>query len=176
MFDGFLVVFTACVIGLLLSSTDPLFSMNSRKTAVKECACVFCHCMISATSGWRAASQYNSVTATQWYSRLFCLGERDLYGHRKMSPSDFSAKSYSKGNHLNWPVYHERSKASAADCGGAAGLFDTESNRWSTNHRVRESNLVDSASSHTLVSKIKPCMSKYNSFTLKTANGSLYQL
>ena len=25
----------------------------------------------------------------------------------------------------------------------------------------RESNLVDSASSHTLVSKIKPCMSKY---------------
>ena len=44
------------------------------------------------------------------------------------------------------------------------------SNQWG------ESNLVDSASSHTLVSKIKPCMSKYNSFTLKTANGSLYQL
>ena len=47
---------------------------------------------------------------------------------------------------------------------------------WQTDHWVRESNLVDSASSHTLVSKIKPCMSKYNSFTLKTANGSLYQL
>ena len=29
------------------------------------------------------------------------------------------------------------------------------------------SNLVDSASSHTLVSKTKPCMSKYKSFTLK---------
>ena len=29
------------------------------------------------------------------------------------------------------------------------------------------SNLVDSASSHTLVSKIKPCTSKYKSFTLK---------
>ena len=41
---------------------------------------------------------------------------------------------------------------------------------------LEDSNLVDSASSHTLVSKIKPCMSKYNSFTLKTANGSLYQL
>ena len=27
--------------------------------------------------------------------------------------------------------------------------------------RLPESNLVDSASSHTLVSKIKPCMSKY---------------
>ena len=30
-----------------------------------------------------------------------------------------------------------------------------------------KSNLVDSASSHTLVSKIKPCTSKYKSFTLK---------
>ena len=30
-----------------------------------------------------------------------------------------------------------------------------------------DSNLVDSASSHTLVSKIKPCMSKYKSLTLK---------
>ena len=30
-----------------------------------------------------------------------------------------------------------------------------------------ESNLVDSASSHTLISKTKPCKSKYKSFTLK---------
>ena len=32
---------------------------------------------------------------------------------------------------------------------------------------LEDSNLVDSASSHTLVSKIKPCMSKYKYFTLK---------
>ena len=32
---------------------------------------------------------------------------------------------------------------------------------------IMRSNLVDSASSHTLVSKIKPCTSKYKSFTLK---------
>ena len=32
---------------------------------------------------------------------------------------------------------------------------------------VAKSNLVDSASSHTLVSKTKPCKSKYKSFTLK---------
>ena len=40
------------------------------------------------------------------------------------------------------------------------------------------SNLVDSASSHTLVSKIKPCMSKYKSFTLKlrTAHYISYSL
>ena len=41
-----------------------------------------------------------------------------------------------------------------------------------------DSNLVDSASSHTLVSKIKPCMSKYKSFTLKlrTAHYISYNL
>jgi len=36
--------------------------------------------------------------------------------------------------------------------------------------------LVDPASSHMLVSKIKPCMSKYKHFYSETANGSLYQL
>ena len=40
------------------------------------------------------------------------------------------------------------------------------------------SNLVDSASSHTLVSKIKPCMSKYKYLTLKlrTAHYISYNL
>ena len=33
--------------------------------------------------------------------------------------------------------------------------------------KEKHGNLVDSASSHTLVSKIKPCMSKYKSSTLK---------
>ena len=37
-------------------------------------------------------------------------------------------------------------------------------------------NLVDPASSHMLVSKIKPCMSQYKSFYGETANGSLKQL
>ena len=36
-------------------------------------------------------------------------------------------------------------------------------------------NLVDPASSHMLVSKIKPCMSQYKSIYGKTANGSLKQ-
>jgi hypothetical protein len=34
--------------------------------------------------------------------------------------------------------------------------------------------LVDSASSHMLVSKIKPCTSKYKHLYGETANGSLY--
>ena len=37
-------------------------------------------------------------------------------------------------------------------------------------------NLVDPASSHMLVSKIKPCMSQYKLFYGETANGSLKQL
>ena len=46
--------------------------------------------------------------------------------------------------------------------------------RW----KEEDSNLVDSASSHTLVSKIKPCMSKYKYFTLKlrTAHYISYSL
>ena len=39
-----------------------------------------------------------------------------------------------------------------------------------------KSYLVDPASSHMLVSKIKPCMSKYTSLHGETANGSLNQL
>ena len=39
-----------------------------------------------------------------------------------------------------------------------------------------DSYLVDSASSHMLVSKIKPCMSKYKQVYCETANGSLNQL
>jgi hypothetical protein len=37
-------------------------------------------------------------------------------------------------------------------------------------------NLVDPASSHMLVSKIKPCTSKYTLLLGETANGSLQQL
>ena len=39
-----------------------------------------------------------------------------------------------------------------------------------------ERNLVDPASSHMLVSKIKPCMSRYKLLYGKTVNGSLKQL
>jgi len=39
-----------------------------------------------------------------------------------------------------------------------------------------DSYLVDPASSHMLVSKIKPCMSKYKPQNGETANGSLNQL
>jgi hypothetical protein len=42
--------------------------------------------------------------------------------------------------------------------------------------RWEDSYLVDPASSHMLVSKIKPCMSKYNCLYWETANGSLNQL
>ena len=42
--------------------------------------------------------------------------------------------------------------------------------------RLPDSYLVDPASSHMLVSKIKPCMSKYILLHSETANGSLNQL
>ena len=40
----------------------------------------------------------------------------------------------------------------------------------------KDSYLVDPASSHMLVSKIKPCMSKYKHLYCETANGSINQL
>jgi hypothetical protein len=40
----------------------------------------------------------------------------------------------------------------------------------------QSSHLVDPASSHMLVSKIKPCMSEYKLLNGETANGSLKQL
>ena len=48
--------------------------------------------------------------------------------------------------------------------------------RTSVMVRAKSCNLVDPASSHMLVSKIKPCMSKYKLLYGETANGSLKQL
>ena len=48
----------------------------------------------------------------------------------------------------------------------------TVSSAW----HCSDTNLVDPASSHMLVSKIKPCMSQYKLLYGKTANGSLKQL
>ena len=53
-------------------------------------------------------------------------------------------------------------------CRSGAPMIITRSGCWS--------NLVDPASSHMLVLKIKPCMSKYKPCYDETANGSLKQL
>ena len=54
--------------------------------------------------------------------------------------------------------------------GGKRGASRLPFRRW---HNI---NLVDPASSHMLVSKIKPCMSQYKLLHGETANGSLKQL
>ena len=70
------------------------------------------------------------------------------------------------------------SKASGGAPSGATSNLDNLScasrRRWPT--PANDSYLVDSASSHMLVSKIKPCMSKYKQLYRETANGSLYKL
>ncbi len=107
-------------------------------------------------------------------AQLSRSGERILRDteqcHQKMVTEWQRARC--KGQHLE--DWHAMS-CPAWDSGSML-VSSTGAPQWPCNHWVRESNLVDSASSHTLVSKIKPCMSKYNSFTLKTANGSLYQM
>ena len=48
--------------------------------------------------------------------------------------------------------------------------------KHSEHSKTNSSYLVDPASSHMLVLKIKPCMSKYKHLYRETANGSLKQL
>jgi hypothetical protein len=60
-------------------------------------------------------------------------------------------------------------------CGSRAGPPSLRGGR-TRRGCTHDSYLVDSASSHMLVSKIKPCMSKYKQLYCETANGSLNQL
>ena len=80
-------------------------------------------------------------------------------------------KTYSMGN-LSIVRLHIKSPASQ----GASG---TSRKGWLISNGgpvIMGSYLVDPASSHMLVSKIKPCMSKYKLLYCETANGSLNQL
>ena len=54
--------------------------------------------------------------------------------------------------------------------------YRTSFGRFRLEYAFVDRNLVDPASSHMLVSKIKPCMSQYKSLHVETANGSLKQL
>ena len=78
-------------------------------------------------------------------------------------------------------IRHERCFGRAAEI-AILQLLDRSGSRTSSAARVdvkvrtKSCNLVDPASSHMLVSKIKPCMSKYKLLYGETANGSLKQL
>jgi hypothetical protein len=63
----------------------------------------------------------------------------------------------------------QTSLSSVLDTGPGASVILCTGDRY-------DSNLVDPASSHMLVSKIKPCMSQYKLLYGETANGSLKQL
>ena len=66
-------------------------------------------------------------------------------------------------------------RGGAVLCGRASGDLSSRPAPAKTPD-YHDSYLVDSASSHMLVSKIKPCMSKYKQLYRETANGSLNQL
>jgi hypothetical protein len=69
-----------------------------------------------------------------------------------------------------------RSASSRGDLPSVTNLSGGPSGHRRRLAAPRDSYLVDSASSHMLVSKIKPCMSKYKQLYRETANGSLYKL
>ena len=90
-----------------------------------------------------------------------------------------SARSLLPPKHPRRRTYGSKGRRKLAVSGGSGiererGGGKGEEGRGGLTERYA-GNLVDSASSHTLVSKIKPCMSKYKRLYSETANGSLYQ-
>ena len=82
------------------------------------------------------------------------------------------------------PYHAAHTRACSRECSrGRCGVRARCAGHSSARRRVcprasalQGSYLVDPASSHMLVSKIKPCMSKYKLLYCETANGSLNQL
>ena len=68
------------------------------------------------------------------------------------------------------------SKSSVVVSGSFSSQMKQLARSFARASTVSVSYLVDPASSHMLVSKIKPCMSKYKPLHGETANGSLNQL
>jgi hypothetical protein len=114
-----------------------------------------------------------------------------LYGAAEGSPGNLGGGSGLPLVALAWRCNSGRAcaaggAAAAASVmrGGRPSVLEIapadEISRWWAGGRKPEgpddSYLVDSASSHMLVSKIKPCMSKYKQLYRETANGSLYKL
>ena len=86
-------------------------------------------------------------------------------------PAAWTYSSFSSCPFLNFKILEKRriwaARASPAQAANTPGRG---------NPPDRSSYLVDPASSHMLVSKIKPCMSKYKLVSSETADGSLNQL
>ena len=77
--------------------------------------------------------------------------------------------------HVSGQQLRKQSTNVAGCVGSALSRALSPSSRPTGTEKAYESYLVDPASSHMLVSKIKPCMSKFTLFHGETANGSLNQ-
>ena len=121
-------------------------------------------------------------------------GKNDIYNPNHDGTNDGDSKADTAKGWCRWP----RGDGKGEKCGASTGMACTAPTfftRLSTTHattprlfrpiptkqsrnrkKVAGTYLVDPASSHMLVSKIKPCMSKYIPLHGETANGSLNQL
>ncbi len=95
------------------------------------------------------------------YSRLESKGPQGLHGKDKHNGVVDACPVTLKSSSRSWGLWFGWKRPIAPSNGGRVRLG---------------SYLVDPASSHMLVSKIKPCMSKYKLLYCETANGSLNQL
>jgi hypothetical protein len=93
----------------------------------------------------------------------------------QQAPASLVPKAYK-----SWPASRVPTRRAGLNCAETGACADSLATLLApAGWRLRppqDSYLVDSASSHMLVSKIKPCMSKYKQTYCETANGSLNQL
>ena len=121
------------------------------------------------------------VSESVWKLRVF----RRLSARRNGCNQQVSSCKRGRARHWGRKSHRKSFPAVGATVGCAGDASPTEAHsRFPANERPLAAcscrgsvhNLVDPASSHMLVSKIKPCMSQYKLFNCKTANGSLKQL
>ena len=94
-----------------------------------------------------------------------------------MRAAPAAARTYTPIRAICIHLSHEgRTKEARLSVPGSASVYVGAFLFLRIQKRESESYLVDPASSHMLVSKTKPCMSKYKQLYRETADGSLKQL
>ena len=109
--------------------------------------------------GPHLASRFGSLAG----GAAVCLGVR---GRRRRKKRERGPPNFRVENH----------RENTTDLGGSREPCPSCKTPGKGHFSDRSSYLVDPASSHMLVSKIKPCMSKYKLVSSETADGSLNQL
>ena len=139
--------------------------MRQRPITGQNCTCLTGKCDLG---GWRLPYACKHLSWSAGWPLICLICSKGAHENKQKCGWTCLQPAFGRSSLL---VCHEND----VGMGLANVVLPQHANSVQNNQRI---NLVDSASSHTLVSKIKPCMSKYKSFTLKlrTAHYISYSL